>query len=66
MQIYTAFIGKIKVNNNVDGLNIDTSGYQIGADQSFELTFSEPIENFYSLVRFHVRMQIFILIFFLV
>ena len=66
MQIYTAFIGKIKVNNNVDGLNIDTSGYQIRADQSFELTFSEPIENFNSLVRFHVRMQIFILIFFLV
>ena len=56
MQIYTAFIGKIKVNNNVDGLNIDTSGYQIRADQSFELTFSEPIKNFYSLVRFHVRM----------
>ena len=66
MQVNTAFIWKIKIQDHVDGLNIDTSGYQIGADQCFELTFSESVEDFYPFVGFHVGMQILILVFFFV
>ena len=32
VQVNTALIGKIKVYDNIDGLNIDTSSYQIRAD----------------------------------
>jgi len=66
VQVGTAFVGEVEVDDNIDGLHINTSGNQIGADQSLELSFSESVEAFDSFLRFHVGVQILILIFLLV
>ena len=62
MQVDAAFLWKIKVENNVDCLDIDASGDQIGTDEGFELSSPEPLETFYPFIGFHVGMKIFILV----
>jgi len=66
VQVDAAFVGEVEVEDHVDGLHIDASGDQIGADQCFELSLSEPVKNLYPFIRLHIGMKILILIFLLI
>lgn len=56
VKISAAFWREVEVENNINSLNINTSSYQVRANQGLELSFSESIKTFDSFIRFHVRM----------
>ena len=62
MQIGIALERKIKVDNNIDSLHINSSGNQVGTNKSLELSLPKPLKHLYPLIRFHIRMQVLILI----
>ena len=66
MQVNVGLRREIEVDDHVDCLYIDSSSYEIGTHQSFELSFPEPLKNIDSLLPLHVRMQIFVLILLLI
>lgn len=45
MKIGFGVFGEIKVDNDVDGLDIDTTGQQVGADEVSADTVPEIVEN---------------------
>lgn len=45
VQVSLGVLGEVKVDDNVDGLDIDTSGQQIGTDQVTAGTVAEIVEN---------------------
>jgi hypothetical protein len=66
MEVDTAFGWEIKVDDHVHGLHVNTPCNEVRTDECLELSLSEPLETLDSFIRFHVRMQIFVLIFLLV
>lgn len=66
VKIDAAFGGEIEVDDDIDSLHIDASCDEVRTDQRFELSFSEPFKALDSFVRFHIWVQVLILIFFLI
>ena len=63
MQVGAALVGEVKIDDHVDGLDVDTSSDEVGADQGLELSLTETVETFDSLIGFHVGVEVFILVF---
>ena len=59
VQICRRVFREVKIYDNVDAGNINTSRNKVGTDQSFKLPLPEPFKDFQSLV-FHVRCQILV------
>lgn len=53
VQIGAAFIGEVEVDNYIDCRDIDTSGDEVGTDQSLEFSLSEAFEDLCSFIWFH-------------
>ncbi len=66
VQVGAAFVGEVEVDDHVNCRHIDTSGNQIWAYQSLELSLPETLEHLGPLLRFHTWMQVPVFIFFLV
>ena len=45
MEIRFRVLGEIKVDNNIDGLDINTTGEQVGANEVTTDTLAEVVEN---------------------
>ena len=66
MEVGAAFVGEVEVDDDVDGLDVDASGDEVGAHQGLELTLPESVKDFDSLVSLHIGVQVLVLIFFFV
>ena len=58
MQIRLCVLGKVKVDYNVDCLDIDTTGEQVGADKVSAYTITEVVENAVTVVLEHTSMRV--------
>ena len=53
VQVRTAFVREVEVNDYVDCRHVDTSGDEVGADQRLELSLPEALKYLGPLIRFH-------------
>ncbi|KAI6768851.1 hypothetical protein HG531_011040 [Fusarium graminearum] len=58
VEVSLGVLGEIKVDDNVDGLNVDTTGEQIGAHKVSADTVTEIVENTVSCMLLHLRMTV--------
>lgn len=49
---------EIKVDDNVDGLNVDTTSEQIGANEIATISLTEVVENSVSVLLGHLRVDV--------
>ena len=45
MQVRLGILGEVKIDDDVDGLNVDTSREQVGAHEISADAFAEIVEN---------------------
>ena len=58
MQIRLRVLGKVEVNHNIDGLNVDSTSQKIRADQIATNAITEVMENAISMRLDHFRMRV--------
>jgi len=58
MQVGLSILRKIKVDDNVHGLNIDTAGEEIRANQIARYAVSEIVEHFITVLLEHFGVRI--------
>jgi len=58
MEVGFGILGEIKIDYNVDGLNIDTTGEEIGADEIAAHPVPEIVEDTVAMVLQHLRMTV--------
>ena len=58
VEVRLRILGEVEVDDNVDSLDIDTTGQQIGADQVSRNAISEVVENAVAMLLQHSRMGI--------
>lgn len=62
VKVDAAFGGEVEVDDDVDSLHVDAPGDEVGTNKGLVLPPPEPLETLDPLIRFHVRMQILILV----
>lgn len=58
MQISFRILGEIKVDDDIDSLNVDTTSEKVGADQVAANAIPEVMEDAVTVVLEHLRMGI--------
>ena len=58
MEVGLRVLWKIEIDNNVDSLNIDTTGEQIGADEIAHCSVSEVVKYAISMLLQHLGMRV--------
>ena len=54
VEIGLTISGEIEIDNDVNGLDVNSSGAQVGTDQATALSFSESMENMVSFFLAHL------------
>lgn len=58
MQVGLGHLGEVEVDDHVDGLDVDTTGEQVGADQVAAGTVAEVVENAVAVVLTHLGVNV--------
>jgi len=58
MQIGLGHLGEVKVDDNVHGLDINTTGEQVGADQVAARAVAEIVEDSVTVLLAHLRVNV--------
>lgn len=58
MEICLGILGEVKVDDDVDGLNIDTTGQQVGADKISAVTSAEVVEDAVTILLQHTSVRV--------
>ena len=58
MQVGLGHLGEVEVDDNVDGLDVDTAGEQVRADQVTASTVAEIVEDSVTVVLTHLGVDV--------
>ena len=58
MQVGLGHLGEVEVDDHVDGLDVDTAGEQVGADQVTAGTVAEIVEDSVTVVLTHLGVNV--------